>query len=105
MLRLTWVLGLAVLLVFTSVPLSQAQTLLSQGPTTGFLGNGNDFYHLAVEYTRTVVIGVVAGGALLNIAVGGSWATLAGAVAGSTVAGFAFFEYQAQHYMVQRVTQ
>ena len=39
----------------------------------------NDIDRFAAEYTRTVILGVVAGGVLMNTLVGGGRATLAGA--------------------------
>ncbi|MEI7609767.1 MAG: hypothetical protein WCJ64_20490 [Rhodospirillaceae bacterium] len=62
----------------------------------------NDIDRFAAEYTRTVILGVVAGGVLMNTLIGGGRATLAGALAGSSLASWLFVSLQARHYVIQR---
>ena len=93
---------LAVLFLAFAPLASLAQTPPIQAPLTGPGGMKNEIIHFASDYTKVVVAGVTIGGLLMNLAVGGSGATLAGAIAGSSLAGMLFLEYQAQIYIVQR---
>ncbi len=57
--------------------------VLAQAPAAN--ANGNDMTRFAVDYTESVAVGIVGGGALLHLLVGGPAATLVGALAGSTL--------------------
>jgi len=62
----------------------------------------DDMVRFAVDYTQTVAVGIVGGGVLLHLLVGGSAATLVGALAGSTLASWVFINHEARHYVVER---
>ena len=61
-----------------------------------------DITQVAVDYTKTVMVGIVGGGVVLHMLVGGSAATLVGALAGSTLASWVFINHEARHYVIQR---
>ena len=88
----------ALALLLAAAPLAaQAQT-----HTVAPAPEQNDIDHFVTEYTETVALGVVVGGLLMNVLVGGSNATLLGALAGSSLASWLFVNSQASHYVVQR---
>ena len=62
----------------------------------------NDMARFTSEYTETMLLGVIGGGVLMNSLIGGGGPTLAGALAGSTLASWLFVALQARHYVVQR---
>jgi hypothetical protein len=94
MARMARVLALTVLLA--TLP-----ALAGAGPPSPAPGQ-EEMVDFATEYTKTVMVGIVAGGLLANLVVGGGAATLAGAVAGSTLASWLFISREAQNYVIQR---
>ncbi len=60
------------------------------------------FQRFATQYTETVLTGLLAGALIMNQLVGGSSATLTGAVVGSSMASWLFVNQQARNYVVQR---
>ena len=96
--RRVLILALALAFLLTTAPLAaQAQTRAEAA-----LPDHNDIGHFVVEYTETVMLGVVGGGVLMNALIGGSGATLVGALAGSSLASWLFVTLQARHYVIQR---
>jgi len=91
--RAARILLLAVLLAGAPRP-SPAQTAAA--------ATAEDVTSFAIEYTRTVTIGIVGGGVLLNLLVGGPAATLVGALAGSSLASWLFINQEARHYVIRR---
>lgn len=91
---------LAVLM--TLAVLAMPGRLQAQTANESTLSDRNDIAAFATEYTRTVMLGVVGGGVLMNVLVGGGGATLAGALAGSSLASWLFVSLQARHYVIQR---
>ena len=89
------ILALALILAMASLP-AQAQTDGVLPPAQ------DDLVHFASEYTKMVTFGIVSGGVLMNLLVGGGGATLAGALAGSSLASWLFVSLQARHYIIQR---
>ena len=90
------ILALALLLALAPLT-AQAQTGAAPPPP-----GQSDIVHFATEYTQTVMLGVIGGGVLMNVLIGGSGATLAGALAGSSVASWLFVSLHARHYVIQR---
>lgn len=83
MTRLLQSLALAALLVALAPSLSNAQTQqLAQDTQRPFSSELRKVTHYVKDYTRAVVLGVVGGGALMNVMVGGVGATVFGAVVG-----------------------
>ena len=95
--RLVRILALTLTLILADLPaVSQAQA----APQPVF--SQEDAFTFAMEYTRTVILGTMGGGLLLNVLVGGGWTTLAGAVAGSTLASWWFISQEAHNYIIRR---
>ncbi len=89
---------LVLILLFAATPL----TVQAQTPATPPLPDQNGIIHFATEYTQTVMLGVIGGGILMNVLVGGGGATLAGALAGSSLASWLFVSLHARNYVIQR---
>ncbi len=96
--KLSRALVLAVMLAVPALSESKAQT-----PTSPSTGTQNEIIYFVGEYTKSVVYGVIIGGILMNITVGGSGSTLAGAVAGSTLGGLLFLQGEAHNYVIHHV--
>ncbi len=83
--------------------MAHAQTLEQpQAPQAPQAVEQVDMIHFATQYTQAVIAGVAAGGIFANLWVGGSTATLVGALAGSVLASWLFIDQVATNYVLQR---
>ncbi|CAK0775684.1 membrane hypothetical protein [Azospirillaceae bacterium] len=56
-------------------------------------------YHYASRYTFNVVVGIITGGLVMNLAYGGLASTIMGSVGGSLVGIWWFFDQYAAHFL------
>jgi len=61
------------------------------------------FLHFATQYSEAMVVGLLAGGLMMNRLVGGLGATLAGTVGGALIGAWLYIDQTAGTYVVREV--
>lgn len=99
---LALVCGLAVLAGSPALAQTQAQPNLPSieaQASRAYERHQVEMARFALDYTRTIVIGMLSGGVIMSVLVGGSGPTLVGAVAGAVTGGGWHFYSLAQQYV------